>query len=130
MGIDFLDLSFQIEKKCHLKLEKHAFEHFARAKEDHEFEVPGCLGMRVYRGDWRVGTFYELMRDHTLPICTKCRRTLPKQLVTVACPHCGMPCTYAPLTWNQFCESLVAVIGKSPGEIRRDHWLQGDLGFM
>ena len=43
MGIDFLDLTFHIEKNHRLKFDRQGTDDFLRAREEHPVTLPGCL---------------------------------------------------------------------------------------
>ncbi len=129
MGIDFLDLTFHIEKRTRLYFDKKSIEHFVCAKEPHESTSKACFRTRVQNFDYRVGRFYELMRSHTHPICSKCRSKPLALTAPGICAACGESCLSSTLTWDQFCVALGAVVGKPAVEIREDQWLIDDLGF-
>ena len=79
MGIDFLDMVFQIEKKHGLYLQhffedRFAVEEFRRAGE----MVPSrtFFGRPVERWDIRAGRFFEFLRPRLEPLCKKCKALL------------------------------------------------------
>jgi hypothetical protein len=127
MGLDWLDLQFQIEKTHHFKIPKIPAEDFLQALET--YQTKDWLGRTVEHNDWKAGSVFELMRDHASPFCAKCHYWLKGLASHGQCPECGLPYKDIILTWENFQKVLGKVLHKEPGSITCEQWLGRDLGF-
>lgn len=127
MGLDWLDIQFQIEKAHHVKIPRIPAESVLKVRET--YQTKDWLGRTVEHNDWKAGSVFELMRDHSIPVCTKCRAELKGLPLAGQCPKCGRPYTYAILTWENFQQYLGKVLGTEPASITREQCLVRDLGF-
>lgn len=135
MGIDFLDMVFQIEKKHGVSL-KPIFRDNPAAAELRNLGqmVPGrrFFGRRLMRWDIRTGRFFAFLRPHLVPWCQKCKASLPWMVGPAGagrCPGCGRDFQWSEVTWDSFREILSSMLGKKVGDIHEDSWLVSDLNF-
>ncbi len=127
MGIDFLDLTMRLEINHHLKFDKSSIESFLRARE--KFQKKNFFGRSLDHWDWKVSTFYDLLRQNTYDFCDKCGYVLRALGQSGNCPECGLPFEQSWLTWEIFQEELSEIIHVLPSTITMEQWMIRDLGF-
>jgi hypothetical protein len=124
MGIDFLDLTFSLEKKHRLCviLGKKGIDAFLAVQSD---AGKGWLGNQ--RRDWNVGDFYQCL-NHLYTLCPQCKKVPKNGWQNTTCPKCHVPLTPGSLTFEKFSAILQEIVGKKK-VITRDKWMRIDLEF-
>ena len=124
MGIDLLDLTFEIEKKHQLFMSKGLLATLVATQEPNGTNRNGMSRM-----DYSVGRFYDAFRQCLHHACSNCRRKNGKVVDNVfICDRCGNVLARGDLSWEDFCEHLATVVCPKQ-KIERATWLIADLGF-
>jgi hypothetical protein len=118
MGLELLDLQFQLERENHLSIDWHTLAGYGDPASPHGFDI-------------RVGGFYRFITTHGIPLCRakKCRYPLRSLSLEGICPECGTPYSIATLSWEAFVERLAIVLAVKQSQITPDAWLRQDLGL-